>query len=318
MTAQEQGMIDELVERIRTTPVADRDVEAERHLKQTLGTLPDALYVLTQTVLVQQYGLTQAKAQIEGLRSDLDHARNEQGTPAKSGSFLSRIFGTDESAQPPAGDQTYGSRAQTPGQGSTPGYQPVNYTPGPQGYPPPAPGGPAFGTGYASSGYGTGYGAGYGTGYGAGYGSPGIFSGGAGGGGFLRGALQTAAGVAAGAMVFEGMEGLFHGFGGHEGRGLADESVVNNYYGEERQQSGSEHEDRNLAGSSPPGDDAGFYNPTHDASRENGGDSGLGFADTDSDTSSDDGDDTASGFDDSSEFSSDDTGSSDGGDGSDY
>src|ERR1700730_5512042 len=40
-----------------------------------------------------------------------------------------------------------------------------------------------------------------------------------GGGGFLRGAMQTAAGVAAGALAFEGVESLMHGFGHAAGYG---------------------------------------------------------------------------------------------------
>ena len=67
---------------------------------------------------------------------------------------------------------------------------------------------------------------------------------GGGGGGFLQGALQTAAGVAAGALAFEGVESLMHGFGqaagygGGQGFGSFDggqrptEEVVNNYYGD--------------------------------------------------------------------------------------
>ncbi len=40
-----------------------------------------------------------------------------------------------------------------------------------------------------------------------------------GGGGFLQGALQTAAGVAAGALAFQGVESLMHGFGHAAGYG---------------------------------------------------------------------------------------------------
>src|ERR1700730_2798641 len=66
-----------------------------------------------------------------------------------------------------------------------------------------------------------------------------------GGGGFLRGAMQTAAGVAAGALAFQGIESLMHGFGhaagygqdfggfGGEGQRPVEE-VVNNYYGDDR------------------------------------------------------------------------------------
>jgi uncharacterized protein len=66
-----------------------------------------------------------------------------------------------------------------------------------------------------------------------------------GGGGFLQGALQTAAGVAAGALAFEGVESLMHGFGhaaGYGGQGFGGfdggqrptEEVVNNYYGDNK------------------------------------------------------------------------------------
>jgi hypothetical protein len=97
---------------------------------------------------------------------------------------------------------------------------PQGYPPAPQGYPQYAP-------------------------VGGGYGAPL----GAGGGGFLRNAMQTAAGVAAGALAFEGIESLMHGFGhaagygqgfggfGGEGQRPAEE-VVNNYYGDDR----GEHE----------------------------------------------------------------------------
>ena len=77
-----------------------------------------------------------------------------------------------------------------------------------------------------------------------GYGAP---MGMGGGGGFLRGAMQTAAGVAAGALAFEGIESLMHGFGhaagygsgfgGFDGGGGRPE-IINNYYGDER---GGEH-----------------------------------------------------------------------------
>jgi hypothetical protein len=73
-----------------------------------------------------------------------------------------------------------------------------------------------------------------------------------GGGGFLQGALQTAAGVAAGALAFEGVESLMHGFGhaaGYGGQGFGGfdggqrpvEEVVNNYYGDDRGE-GAGHE----------------------------------------------------------------------------
>jgi hypothetical protein len=68
-----------------------------------------------------------------------------------------------------------------------------------------------------------------------------------GGGGFLRGAMQTAAGVAAGALAFEGIESLMHGFGHAAGYGQGfggfggdsqRPEIINNYYGDDRGERG--------------------------------------------------------------------------------
>ena len=71
-------------------------------------------------------------------------------------------------------------------------------------------------------------------------------------GGFLRSAMQTATGVAAGALAFEGIESLMHGFGNHAGYGSGfggfdggagmnqpREEVVNNYYGDSNRETGN-------------------------------------------------------------------------------
>jgi uncharacterized protein len=101
--------------------------------------------------------------------------------------------------------------------------------------------------------------------YGPAYTQPASFPSGS-GGGFLRGALQTAAGVAIGQAAFQGMESLFHGFGGGPyGYGHPDETVVNNYYDDPGQ-----HEHRV--------DDSSFYNPEHDASHQDLSDQGSSRA----------------------------------------
>jgi hypothetical protein len=250
MTPQEQQMIDGLVDRIRNTSVTDKDLDADRYLKQALASSPDAIYLLAQTVLVQQYGLQQAQSQIASLQ---DQLRSQPTQPSGGGSFLSHLFGGS------------GSQSATPPQTQTPPYQPVNNpgnppnaTPGwaayggqsatppayaqPMMYPPPP-------TGYAPA-----------------------------GGGFLRNALQTAAGVAAGEVAFAGMESLFHGFGGSGGysgggfggggyEGGRPEEIVNNYYddgdrGEHRETRGDSdysRDDSNM-GIDPNAPDEGFDN----------------------------------------------------------
>lgn len=225
MTPQEQQMIDGLIDRIRNTQVTDKDLDAERYIQQGLAGNPDALYILAQTVLVQQYGLSQAQQQIQQLQAALDEAR--QHIQSGGGSFLSKIFGSPTNTQ-----QTQ--------------YQTVNNP----GYPPPY--APAYAPAYTQPAYPSG------------------------GGSFLRGALQTAAGVAIGEMAFQSMESLFHGFGSPYGYAHPNESVVNNYYDDAGQ-----HEHH--------ADDSGFYNPEHDASRQDFANqsSAQNFADT-SDNSSND------------------------------
>ncbi len=290
MTPQEQQLIDELVERIRTTNVQDKDVAAEQHLQQGLSSTPDALYILAQTVIVQKYGLEQAQQRLQSQQSELDSLR-EQASQAQSqaakpsgGSFLSHIFGGDsQQNQQPAPPQQQGWQ-----QVSGPAYGQPNYPPpgyGQQGYPPPS--------------------------YQPAYGQPGYGQPSGGGGGFLRGAMQTAAGVAAGAVAFEGIESLFHGFGGgggFGGRGFEgdrpSETIINNY----NDDGGGHERDRDDRGDRDGRDDSSFYNPNDDASR---GGEAHGFADSNqNDNGSDDtSDDNSS--DDSNDFDS-------GGDNSDY
>jgi uncharacterized protein len=213
MTPQEQQMIDGLIDRIRNTQITDKDLDAERYIQQGLAGDPNALYILAQTVLVQQYGLSQAQQQIQQLQAALDEAHQHIQQSGTGGSFLSKIFGV------PSTQQTQ--------------YQPVNNP----GYPPPY--APAYAPAYTQPAYPQ-----------------------PGGGSFLRGALQTAAGVAIGEMAFDSVESLFHGFGGGPyGYGHPSESVVNNYYDDP-----SQHEHH--------ADDSGFYNPEHDASRQNFADNG--------------------------------------------
>src|SRR5580658_6602828 len=125
MTPQEQQLIDGLIDRIRNTQVTDKDLDAERYLQQGFAGNPDALYILAQTVLVQQYGLNQAQQQIEQLQAALDEAR-QHVQQSGGGSFLSKIFGG-------------------------PGTQQTQYQPNNPGYPPPY--APAYAPAYTQPAY---------------------------------------------------------------------------------------------------------------------------------------------------------------------
>jgi len=128
--------------------------------------------------------------------------------PKHATSFLGNLLGLNQSPAPPP-----------------PPAPPQGYAP-----PPPPP--------YAPVGYGAGP-------YSAGpaYGPPPPM-----GGGFLQNAMQTAAGVAAGALAFQGIESLMHGFGHAAGYGEGSSfggaeqrptETINNYYDDDRGEHGS-------------------------------------------------------------------------------
>jgi hypothetical protein len=274
-----------LTQKINQTQLEEKDPDAENLLGRELGANPDALYILAQTVLVQNIALDQAKAQVAQLQQQLQQVQQSRQQPAHTTSFLGKLLGErDPQAQPP----------------QPPPFQPMQqYAPPP---PPPqyAPQGqwqqPAQQYVPVQSGQPS----------------------------FLRGAMQTAAGVAAGALAFEGVESVLHGLGGHGGGygwgggGMmgggfdrpVEETVINNYYDEPGH--GGEH--HGLEGGAQ-----GFS----DAGRDDRGDNLSGFEDSKDDSSRDDdlnadsGSGDASGFDDSSQDDGgglDDGGGFDGGD----
>jgi hypothetical protein len=216
MTPQEQKMLDDLKARVDSTRLDDKDPEAAQRIEEWSARNPDAAYILAQTVLVQSYALEQAKVQIQSLQQQVAQhpALAQQSKPA---SFLGNLFGHKDEARPQQPSPAYAQPQPQQGYTPVPQYAAPQQYGQPAGYPPPAYGAPQ---GYAPVG--------------------------SGGSSFLRSAATTAAGVAAGALAFEGIESLMHGFGheagfgGYGGGGLGsglgefggrpDETVINNYY----------------------------------------------------------------------------------------
>ncbi len=186
-------MLTSLAQRVNQTQLQEKDPDAANLLGHELGANPDALYILAQTVLVQDIALQQAKAQVTALQQQVQQA--QQQPPAHATSFLGGLFGRHDSelpAQPP--------QMPTAQPAAAPPYQPVpQYAPPQAQYvappPPPPYGQPAYVQPQ--------------------YGAPQYVAAPMGQPSFLRGAMQTAAGVAAGALAFEGVESILHGFGGH-------------------------------------------------------------------------------------------------------
>jgi uncharacterized protein len=225
MTPQEEQLLQSLVERVNSTQLQEKDPDADAFLNKNLSSNPDAIYILTQSVLVQNIALDQAKAQITQLQQQVQQGRQ----PAHASSFLGNLLGRHDPEPAPAPQPAY-----VPVQPS--GFQPVQqgpfqpqpqYVAGQPQYLAGSPGPPQYGPPQ--------------------YGQP----------SFLRGAMQTAAGVAAGALAFEGVESILHGFGGGPGYGLGggmgagferpEETVINNYYDQpggqqfEHRDAGDEH-----------------------------------------------------------------------------
>jgi hypothetical protein len=122
MTEQEKQLITGLAERIKNAPAPQIDRDAYDLILHTIGSRPDVLYILTQTVLLQEMALTQAKAQIDELKSHVN--------TAQQGGFL-------PSSQ--AGGWGQESRVQQPSSYQSSSYQSSGYA-----TPQPAPSGGGF------------------------------------------------------------------------------------------------------------------------------------------------------------------------------
>ncbi len=247
MTTQEEQMLQGLTDRVNNTQLSEKDPEAEQFLQKTLGRNPDALYILSQTLLVQQYALDQAQKQIADTRAQLDQLRQQQ--PKHATSFLGNLLGRDDApSAPPPPVPSYPS--------STPAFGAPQYA-APQS------------------------------------------------GGFLRSAAQTAAGVAAGALAFQGIESLMHGFGHSAGYGSdvgsfggvsRPEEVINNYYGDTSPREHGERSEHDI-------EDRGNDSRLSDAVYHDDNSDSLTDKD-DSNLTGDDFADDSANFDDSSDFDS--------------
>jgi uncharacterized protein len=100
VTPQEEQLLQALIERVNSTQLQEKDPDAEGLLNRSFGSNPDALYILAQTVLVQNIALEQAKVQVTQLQQQLQQARQQ---PAHATSFLGSLLGRhDPQPEPPA------------------------------------------------------------------------------------------------------------------------------------------------------------------------------------------------------------------------
>ena len=101
MTDQERQLIESLATRLRNSPAPEINAEADELIRRTIGSIPNALYILTQTVLLQELALNQAKAQ---------SAPSFLGGATRSGNWGrdGRLFQQDAPERPPANQYTGG------------------------------------------------------------------------------------------------------------------------------------------------------------------------------------------------------------------
>jgi hypothetical protein len=119
MTPDEKRMLADLASKIAQTPAPPRDPEAEEFIRTQIGKRPDALYLMTQTVLIQNLALDQARRQLQDLQS--------RAGQSQSGSFLNQGSSGGNYGQAPG--QSYPGNYGAP----QPGYAQVGSTPQPGG-----------------------------------------------------------------------------------------------------------------------------------------------------------------------------------------
>jgi hypothetical protein len=118
MTPDERKMLTDLADKIAQTPAPPKDPEAEEFIRTRIGSRPDALYLMTQTVLIQNLALQHAQEQIQQLQ------RSAQPAASPGGSFLGQQS-TGRGSAPaystqPSGGQPYEQYSAPPPQYAMP------------------------------------------------------------------------------------------------------------------------------------------------------------------------------------------------------
>jgi uncharacterized protein len=181
MTPDERQMITDLFERMRNYGAPEKDRQAEALINQQVRANPDAVYMLVQSVLVQEQAVQAANDRVLELEEQLRNMDQGAQRSGRSGGFLGGFWGNsdrrEEAPRASGSVPQVGSRATPPAYGDRPS------SPWSQGGAQPAPQqAPAGG----------------------------------GGGSFMRSALGTAAGVAGGVLLADSIRNMMGG-GAHAG-----------------------------------------------------------------------------------------------------
>jgi len=98
MTPEERQLIAGLFDRMRNFGPPEKDRDAETLIGQSVRAMPDAPYMLVQSVLVQEQALQQAGQRIEELEERVRALEGGQARGQASGGFLGGRWGSSKPA----------------------------------------------------------------------------------------------------------------------------------------------------------------------------------------------------------------------------
>src|SRR5262245_7728911 len=103
MTPEERQLIAGLFDRMRGHSLPEKDRDAEALINEQVRAIPDAPYMLVQSVLVQEQALQEAAGRIKALEEQARalEAGAQQQAPG-SGGFLGGLFGGGRAASEPS------------------------------------------------------------------------------------------------------------------------------------------------------------------------------------------------------------------------
>ena len=232
MSPEERRLIEDLFDRMMSYGAPDKDREAEALINQRVRAMPDAVYMLTQSVLVQEQALQATNERLAEREERLRGLEEGAGQPRRSGGFLSGGFmGRGRDPEPRAS-----SVPQVGARSAPSGYdRPSAWGQGAPAQPPPPP--PAAAGG---------------------------------GGGFMRSAIATAAGVAGGVLAADSIRNMLGGHAKAGEASTRDEHKQQAYQdstSSDRDQSEHEQSEHDQSDS-----DQSDYDTAEDDSFDNGGD----------------------------------------------
>ena len=231
MDDQERQLITDLFDRMHQHGPVEKDAAAAQLISQQVRQLPDAAYMLVQSVLVQEMALQQADERVRALEAQveaLEASRQRGAVPSNSGGFLGGMFGggsRQPEPRPAATSRPAMSRSSMPG--GLPQRQAPQQPASPWGQQPQQ-------------------------------------AAGSGGGGFMRSAMATAAGVAGGMLLADGIRSMMGSGSTAQAAGGATSTAS-------ADQAADDAADASNAEYQDPADNDPGYDNTQDAGYDDGG-----------------------------------------------